>query len=199
MQCKKTTQKGKQCSRNAVPGGAEYCTQHGGKPSLVTPKGMPDIPKENAPKIVKRLQKLIAKGPKPDDGAGSIYIYRLAREPVELNYFKVGMTERSVDLRMTEWEAEHKDRVICVARYVVTAGVKHKERVIHLYLNHCRMNRYPVGARFLSKWYSSGVVIQDRDAEKIDEKERLVAKKKHTEWFCCEQDTLLELVHSLTL
>ena len=204
--CIQTTAKKKQCSRKAVLTDV-YCKQHGGKVTYTTTTatvaGLPALPSENGAKINAKITKLLKREPPTSgNGGGSIYVYRMARE-TGLNYWKVGMTERSVDKRMREWEKTHKDRVICVDRFLLTNNVALAEELIHLYLDYCRMYRSPSesdtdGTLFRSTWFRSGELIKDAQWEKIQsQKERLVASKKHNEWFCCEKKTLDAVVHAV--
>lgn len=98
-----------------------------------------------------------------------------------------GMTEKHVDERMAEWEEEHKSRVIKRAFYEVQHSVKFVERIIHLYLDYCRVHRTPTSdtkeTLFRSVWASTGEIIDDEQNKKIKDDERLVAAHKHVEWF----------------
>lgn len=228
--CQATTKKNRQCSFNPRPGevfcGIHLKQRHAPqapvalvapvapeaqtKPKANDPAKAPplgDLTLPNSPRIIKQIAaKLKAKPAKADAAKGGyIYIYRLANE-THLNYWKVGMTRKDVDSRMSQWEAKHKGRVICVARYHLTRNVAYAERLCHLYLDYCRMNRYPCeitaqGAQgetrtvFKSTWYRSGRLVDDEQSRLVEG--RVVARNKHHEWFACEWEHLEHVVSEL--
>jgi len=53
------------------------------------------------------------------------------------------MTERSVDKRLSEWKSKHGIILNKKAVYNVAKNHKFLERLIHLYLDYCRIHRYP--------------------------------------------------------
>lgn len=207
--CQSTTQKKTQCTRNAVEG-SDKCAQHGGKAKELNSNetkalGLPAVPKETQGNVVKKIQRLIQKDLSSSQAkttaGGYVYIYRLAHE-TGLNYWKIGMTDREVDKRMKEWEGTLRCRVLCVKEYKLKKNHAYCERLIHLYLDYCRMYRYPAEAKkgdkhvlFKSKWYRSGEWIDDDQGREIDE--RLVAKNKHVEWFCAPLAEILKVVQAI--
>lgn len=205
--CTAITKKGTRCSFKRK-GGNTVCGIHGKKalPTPETPVKKKNasivVPAENTKSVVSKINTKLKRGPTKEDAkGGSIYVYRMARE-TGLNYWKVGMTDRSADTRMDEWESTHKDRIIRVDRYVMTKNHLLAERLIHLCLDYCRMYRYPSygkqgGTYFKSVWKRTGKVIEDAQLALIDKEKRTIAKNKHIEWFCCDKDTLDEVVQSV--
>jgi hypothetical protein len=204
--CTAITKKGTRCTFKRK-GGKDVCGIHAKGKAPSTPetptraRGEIIIPQENLKSVVSKIRTKLKRGPTKDDAkGGSIYVDRMARE-TGLNYWKVGMTDRTADKRMNEWESTHKDRIIRVDRYVLTKNHLLAERLIHLCLDYCRMYRYPSygkdGTYFKSVWKRTGKVIQDAQLAKIDKDQRAVAKNKHVEWFCCDKETLDEVVQSV--
>jgi len=157
------------------------------------------IPAQNNKKIVKKIQAKMKRGPTLKDAkGGAIYVYRMAREK-GMDYWKVGMTDRTADARMDEWERTHKDRIVRVDRYILSRNHVMAELLIHWCLDYCRMYRYPSytddGTFFKSVWKNSGALIDDGQMAKI--KQRPVAKNKHIEWFHCEKARLDQVVQSV--
>lgn len=151
--------------------------------------------------VIQRLERKISSGPKPSDCTGHLYVYYLAGEEGR-NYWKIGMTTRPVAERKKEWQAKHPGHVLVMKKsYEITSKtVKCLERVVHLYLNHRRMYRYPVGAKLLvSQWAATGAQIEDDDwkvwtalCSKEGKLPKLRATGKMVEWFCLPWETGLE-------
>ena len=150
---------------------------------------------ENGGRVLQKLRTLLKKGPRKNRPLnGYIYLYYLQRDHQAgvCNYWKIGMTTRDdYEKRVAEWTATHaKDAGVTHRRTYATRHPEFAERIIHLYLHYCRMMRYPrTDARdrawLHSVWYHNNAVIEDGQQRKDEEGEdKLVAKNKHTEWFC---------------
>jgi len=151
----------------------------------------------NSARTIRRISARIVRGPRvKDTTGGAIYIYSLSTEP-GMNYWKVGMTSRTADKRLKEWASQHREaKVIKHADYRVDKHVKYVESLIHLYLDHCRMYRYPLekgSAKFRSYWKTTGELIDDKQVPG----DRLVAKNKHTEWFYASLHEIKRVVEGL--
>ncbi len=125
-----------------------------------------------------------------------------------INYWKIGRTKRSVDKRMEEWSEVHGEPVQLECFYQLSANHEFVERLIHLYLSYCRMGRihYEDGGnqtikpilslthlgktKMHSTWEYLGDVIDD--GQQTSDLKLLVAKNKHTEWFCDSLRTIVE-------
>jgi hypothetical protein len=160
--------------------------------------GLPDPSKELRVSVLKRLVTRLNRGPKPNDSSGYLYVYSLASEE-GLNYWKVGMTTRTVTERKKEWQAKHPGFTLMMKEYyhVPTKAVRCLERVVHLYLDHRRMHRYPIlgGKALFSVWSATGVAVDANS--KQQQKERLVATTKMVEWFCLPWSELSPLLDAL--
>jgi hypothetical protein len=161
--------------------------------------GLPDPSKELRVSVLKRLVTRLNRGPKSNDSSGYLYVYSLASEE-GLNYWKVGMTTRTVTERKKEWQAKHPGFTLVMKEYyhVPTKAVRCLERVVHLYLDHKRMHRYPIlgGKALFSVWSATGAEIDD-DASRKRKEERLVATTKMVEWFCLPWSELSPLLDAL--
>lgn len=165
--------------------------------------GLPDPSVELRTHVRNKLRRRVAAGPRvATDGPGYIYAFWLKHEEGR-SYWKIGVTQRSTpEDRMREWESAFPGRELCVKRvYAMDApAAKFVERVIHLYLDHRRMYRYPMeDKRLLSVWSATGDVIEDADWKDLGPRgtQKPVAKYKMVEWFCIdwrEADALIERV-----
>lgn len=168
--------------------------------------GLPDPSVELRTHVRNKLRRRVAAGPRvATDGPGYIYAFWLKHEEGR-SYWKIGVTQRSTpEDRMREWESAFPGRELCVKRvYAVDApAAKFVERVIHLYLDHRRMYRYPMeNKRLLSVWSATGEVIEDADYKALAKGTstgvpKPIAKYKMVEWFCTswqEADALIERV-----
>jgi hypothetical protein len=113
------------------------------------------------------------------------------------------MTKKTPKERLKEWQAEHPNLVLKTKQtwQVKTNSVKFLERLVHNYLDYCRMHRYVIGARqdaLYSVWAVSGLPVPGEPAKPEDE--RLVARSKMVEWFCApwtEVHTLMDALVKL--
>ena len=204
-QCKATTNNGKQCKRDGK-GPECVCYQHDKPPALATVTrpvlqvtASLDLLCAHKSKLrrsaLRKLETKLRKGPPSveKDGLGAIYIYYLETDRAHgiRCYWKVGMTKHATapGKRIKQWSAK-QEGVVTQAVYVVERGHKFIERVVHLYLDHCRMYRYPcasAGAEaqlFRSTWYATGLPVKDAQWDLIDLTKRTVARQKSVEWFC---------------
>lgn len=211
--CEALTLKGNQCKKAGTytVGGARYCTQHHEKhikdsdAVIVTIRDtepweknrLPTPSPENGRRVLQKIRRRIKAGPSPKDTApGCIYIYYLEEE-ADLNYWKIGRTSRTADERLKEWAAEHKKAKIKLAKqYKVQGHANFIETLIHLYLHYARMYRTPYGddGHFHSVWASTGEIIQDGQETTT---ERVVAMRKHIEWFCMPFEDVVAVVGAL--
>lgn len=164
--------------------------------ALKLPAPDPKLRKAVCGRLVTRLNR----GPNwKSDTAGYIYVFWLRGE-TGLDYWKIGMTQRTPEDRLKEWRAAMPGHELQVKQVfaVDAACVKFVERVVHLYLDHCRMHRYPVGRRLLSKWSATGAEIRDADWHALQPTlkagERVVAMHKMVEWFCAPWSTVQVLI-----
>lgn len=178
-QCSAHTLKGKQCSKRAVHKG--LCTIHL-KSAAAVEEPWVEL-KLVAPSTLNRAHVLAKirrklRTAKGGGAGGSIYIYCLMDDKVE-DLWKVGMTRRTADIRLLEWQAEHRtSRILKKSEFVVKQSVAYLERLVHLYLDYCRVYRTPLGdGRFRSVFSATGEAI-----ENADEKGG-VATRKQVEWF----------------
>lgn len=159
-------------------------------------RGLPEPSGELRLSVKRRLRNRINRGPKSNDSTGHLYVYSLASEQGN-NYWKVGMTTRS-DLqdRLKEWKSKHPhDTVVLKHSYQVDVkAVRCLERVVHLYLDHKRMYRYPVmgGKHLVSIWSATREEIDDGGRRAWSKKEKLSAAGKMVEWFCLPWETELK-------
>lgn len=199
--CEALTQAGKQCTRRAKSvdwSGRHVCTQHQwGHHALITvrdiepweQRGMPAPSTALRAHVLQKLRRKLKAGPRattPRSGnrGGSIYVYCLEGDDHE-NLYKVGMTSDSVDRRLQAWARKHKGTTLRrVATYVVGQDVAWVERVVHLYLDYCRVYRYPrVGGGLHSVWAATGKpLLEDADAAAVSPRSLLVTEKM-IEWF----------------
>lgn len=209
--CPAMTNQGTQCTRR-LKTGQEWCYQHEKQQNKqdihkVTDEepwhklGLLEPYKANGNPVLQKIRTRLKKGPKKDDGPGFIYIYSLEHEST-LNYYKVGLTERRVTTRMKEWSKIHNEqketKVVLHDQYHVTKGVKHCERLIHLYLAYCNIHRYPYKDGYHSVYaLPPNKVLNDGQEKKEEEGERLVAKSKCVEWFCEELAEIQRIVQAL--
>jgi Meiotically up-regulated gene 113 len=206
--CAATTAKKTQCSRNgSVKRGASYyCAQHAGTSSVKEEKEEPwdrlGLVRPNVDALGTRaLRRLRTKLSAPSSGGkGFIYVYYFESERA-LNYYKVGMTERTVEERIKEWAREcGANHVIVLARaYRVERNHKLIERIVHLYLDHVRMYRYPNESytAYKSVWARSGATIEDGASLKGSTKHDFVARRKQIEWFQVKLHEIERIVESV--
>jgi hypothetical protein len=214
--CAATTAKKKPCSRAGTTkrGTAYYCAQHASKIPIA---GKEPAPKEEpwdklglvrpnmdalGARALKRLRaKLCAL---PSGGQGYIYVYHFEHERA-LRYFKVGMTERTVGERIKEWARECGHKIVVARTYRVERNHKLIERIIHLYLDHVRMHRYPneQSDAYKSVWARTGATIEDADLAALEKDSKnkkqhaFVARRKQIEWFCMELGEIERVVESV--
>ena len=202
--CEAETKKGKVCSKSAVAkstvSGKNLCTLHlklepdAQEPWVELKLMAPST--ENRKLVLAKIRRKL-RSTKDGGGSGSIYIYAIASE-VDLNYWKVGMTERTADERLSEWSDEHKARIIKMSEYRVEHSVKLVERLVHLYLDYCRMYRTPCGhGCFLSVLSATGKVIEDKQYEKIKDEGRPAAKNKHVEFFNAPLEDIKAVIEAI--
>jgi len=212
--CEALTVAGTQCKRHGKardPQGRWVCTQHlYGHHHIITitdvepwtQRGMPTPAKALRPHVLQKLRRKLKAGPRPltprKGRGGSVYVYCLEDDDMP-NLYKVGMTSDSVDKRLQSWARKHKDTVLKrVAEYVVTQDVAWVERVVHLYLDYCRVYRYPRvgGTGLYSVWAATGKPL---NAEQQPSSPRsLLVTEKMIEWFSLpfdEIDALISQVH----
>ncbi len=194
QRCQAQTAKKKQCSRQATQG--TRCTQHAPKEVVViepwTALKLPKPHSDNRNSVLNKLRtKLRQPAEKRSGGAGHLYIYYIAEEhDAGLMYWKIGMTERSVDVRLAEWSKTHKHgaTVLLAKSYRLRRWHKWVERVVHLYLNYCRVYRYPLvetkkeSAHFHSIWAAT----RKPCPESVDSEDTAPAMHKQVEWFYAE-------------
>lgn len=208
QRCQAQTAKRKQCSRQATCG--TRCTQHAPKEVVIvepwTTLGLPSPHTDNRSSVLNKLRtKLRQPETKRSGGAGHLYIYYIAEEhEAGLMYWKIGMTERSVDVRLAEWAKAHKRgaTVLLAKSYRLRRWHKWVERVVHLYFNYCRVYRYPLAnnkAHFHSIWAATRKPCPDS----ADYKDTAPAMHKQVEWFhakCLEDlDDIINKITALTL
>ena len=210
--CEIYTASGKQCSRarTKVEKGVSYCTQHYKKradtskisikePEPWTTLGILAPYEANGVRILQKIRSKLKAGPDKTDRKGFIYIYHLAQER-HLDYWKIGRTEKSVDERMDQWQAEHNGHRVVLSRKYEVKYNKFAEALIHLYLAYCRMHRYPFEKGFHSVWaLDPDEVIEDgQEIPKADRgKHKIVAMHKHIEWFKCKRDEMLDVTDTI--
>lgn len=169
-------------------------------------RGLPDPEiKLLRTKVLKKLRQKLCSGPsQKSDSTGHIYVYSLASENGR-NYWKIGMTTQTVKERQKQWQSKHGDGHTLVLKKsyeVPVKATKFLERVIHLYLDHRRMYRYPISVEtqhlLVSIWSATGVDIQDKDW-KIWEKSgvKKSAAGKMIEWFCLPWEDVSSLIDAL--
>jgi hypothetical protein len=156
------------------------------------------------PHVLQKLRRKLKAGPRPTTPrhgtrGGSIYVYCLEEDDHE-NLYKVGMTSDSVDKRLQAWARKHKGTILKrIAEYVVNQDVEWVERIIHLYLDYCRVYRYPrsgSGSGLESVWAATGKPL-DTGSEPISPRSLLVTEKM-IEWFALpfeEIDAVIQGIH----
>jgi hypothetical protein len=186
--CKGQTLKKAQCKRSATVG--SYCSLHVPKVEPWTALSLPCPNESNRKSILTKLRtKLRQPAAKRSGGAGHIYIYYIKEEhDAYLMYWKIGMTERSVKVRLAEWARVHsktKGTLLLAKTYRITHAHKWVERVIHLYLNYCRVYRYvrdDEDGSFYSVWAATHEPCPE-SVDNEDEEGVPVATHKQVEWF----------------
>ncbi len=195
--CNAQTLKKERCKR-AAKDGTHFCGQHTPSTVVATTEPwvtlkLPTPHKDIRKSVLAKLRTKLRQAPeKRSGGVGHIYVYHLKGEhKAGLMYWKVGMTERAVDVRMAEWERTHKNNHVLLAKsYRVERAHKWVERVVHLYLDYCRVYRYALekSDTFYTVWAATGASCGPVEE---NEPEDLVAVHKQVEWF--HSDTLDEL------
>lgn len=197
--CQAITLKGAACSRSgahtSTVSGKHLCTQHlnvEAKARVIVIKdvwaelGLVTPSKKLTQKALNKLKRKLGNTTSDRGGEGSIYVYSIASEAGS-NYYKVGMTEKEADERLAEWAKTHKARILKKCVFKVEKNVKLIERIIHLYLDYCRMYRTPTNDNkeklFRSVYKVTGEIIDDEQNKKIGKDKRLVANNKFVEWF----------------
>lgn len=161
---------------------------------------LPDPSPSLRTNVRKRLVRRLNRGPrKATDSAGYMYAFYLTSETGK-DYWKVGMTTRAPEDRLKEWQSSlpHHNVQLKKAFYVPGPCVEFVERVVHLYLDHCRLHRYPVleGRWLISKFSATGAVVKDEHwtAVQNEAQERVVARRKQVEWFCAPWPAVHDLI-----
>jgi len=195
----------KRCTRSAVCTRTRMCTQHaklqGGAPPVEAEPWvalrLPTPSAKNSTRALRKLRARLRRAPPAGSPEGYIYVYGIRGERA-LNYWKVGMTERAdVEHRVDEWRRTHGKGAVELRGYFRTRHAKHVERVVHLYLTYCRMYRYELeDGTFHSVWAETGAVIEDGHETTS---ERLVATRKHIEWFCEEYAHIRAVIEGVIL
>jgi hypothetical protein len=164
-----------------------YCKRHLPKEEkiyTVRLDGFPDFPPDLSSSSIKKLQTRIARGPTKSDEAGHIYIYYLPNDCY--HYWKIGKTSQKLDARMDQWSKEHGVRILLKKSFKVKFA-KYTERIIHLYLAHLRVYRYPVGKKFKTILAQSGLIVGDQHWKDLNQGEvdltKYASSKKFVEWF----------------
>lgn len=211
--CEALTQEGKQCTRASKGmdwSGRHVCKQHlWGHQAIIAvrdvepwdARGMPTPPAQLRAHVLQKLRRKLKAGPRSGSKGGSIYVYCLEEDDEEHEHlYKVGMTSDSVDKRLQAWARKHKGTTLKrVAEYVVSQDVAWVERVTHLYLDYCRVYRYPRSdgkAGLESVWAATGKPLRT-SAEPVSPRSLLVTEKM-VEWFALpfEQiDAVIQGIH----
>ena len=193
QQCQGKTAKSVRCKR-FVSG--TYCYQHiPEKEEEWIRQGYPTPSSKIDEGHRRKIKSKLKRGPSQKDKEGYIYIYYLKTDK-RVRYFKIGRTSTTVEKRLKQWEKESPSPPVLVESF----KVKHSifcERLIHLYLDYCRVYRYKVSKnRFCTVWKVSGECVTERD-EKLKDRNRLEGMKKQTEWFAVKKKTALNLVKEI--
>lgn len=208
--CEALTQAGKQCSRRASEGGV--CVQHMAiRHSVIsvrevepwTLRSMPTPSDKLRAHVLQKLRRKLKAGPRPNTPrgrhkGGSIYVYCLVDDEQGPHLYKVGQTTDAVERRLASWARKHSGREIkCCAIYVVNQDVAWVERVVHLYLDYCRVYRYPLVAsgQLESVWAATGEPLDGK--QPASPRSRLVSEKM-IEWFAApleDIDAIIAQVH----
>jgi len=211
-QCEAITAAGTRCSRvgkHRNQCGEQVCQQHlWGIHKVISIKDVEPWVHRNMPEpalhllrasVVQKLRRKLKQGPRPvtprgigRGRGGSIYVYCLENDD-HLNLYKVGMTCENVDKRLQQWERKHKCKVRQVAQYVTLQDVAWVERVIHLYLDYCRVYRYPLLKGGLhSVWAATGepLTTSTTTEDEASAKRPLVVTEKMVEWFKASFDDI---------
>jgi hypothetical protein len=167
--CRGSTQSGKKCKRKTEP----FCYQH--LPASLKPE-LPFDTTNCTKKIIKKIEKCLAKPPSESDGPGYIYAYTIDADPP--HFYKIGRTARTPEKRVKEWGKGAKLRA-----WWKVDHQKKTERLIHLYLDYVRVYRYQLdNGKICSIWKDDGEPVTDKD-EKLKRKHKLTARTKQIEWF----------------
>lgn len=149
--------------------------------------------------VAEKLKTRLLRGPAAkSDSPGYLYVYSLAGEE-GMNYWKIGMTTRTMTERKKEWQSKHPNHTLVLKEYyyLPTPVIKFLERVVHLYLDHKRMYRYPVGKLLISVWSATGEQIHDANWKQQKEPAKLKALGKMIEWFCIPWEEVSPLLDAL--
>ena len=188
---------GKQCSRCLVKD--RCCTQHAKTAATNNyvaqtepwdEHTLPAPPDATRAMVVQKIRRrLRAPSLKRDVKGGVLYAYRLVGDPAD--FYKVGRTERSTAAgRMAEWARQHKRELECVREWPVAKGCKWAERMVHLYLDKCRLIRYEDGDELVDFWFAD-------DEPLVKGTRKLAAMHRHVEWFRIELAVLDAYVEPL--
>jgi hypothetical protein len=212
LRCDAFTGEGKQCSRWSKvrdASGRYVCRQHFVTQSTVISvreaepwdqRGIPAPSKKLRLHILQKLRRKLKAGPKQAGKGGAIYVYCLEGDDYE-NLYKVGMTSDSVDKRLQSWARKHKGTVLKrVAVYAINQDVSWMERVIHLYLDYCRVYRYPriMGTGLESVWAATGERLDTTAGCGPPSPRSLLVTEKMIEWFAApfeDIDAVIQSIH----
>jgi len=204
-----TKSTGQRCTRKATfviiiknSNRMRVCSQHSARQTVDEPWTRLDLPEPSTDLRVgirNKLRRKLETGPSEKDGKGAIYVYGFEHER-QRQYWKIGMTQQTVEERMRQWSAEHGVEIDSVHQWHLGNNVKFCERVIHLYLDHVRIHRYPIETEeerhdqiiFRSKWAATGKWIDDGAPT-----DRPVAKNKHVEWFCISLFAIFKIINAV--
>jgi hypothetical protein len=143
--------------------GSVFCGIHGKhEPQPIAPV----LALKNNAKAIKKILRKHKQGLPRVKTPGYIYIFYIKKEKGK-NFWKIGKTERTSAVRLGEWKALHG--TIVEEKLYKSDYCCFFERVIHLYLDYCRMHRYPIhtedGVKYYSIYSATGKVIEDVDEE----------------------------------
>jgi hypothetical protein len=152
----------------------------------------------------KEITKRLLRGPSVKDGQGLIYVYLIKTDdvpkgdkvPATAGYYKIGMTTRELDRRMSEWGN---------ATSIFSKPVKRAklaEVIIHWLLDSARVYRY-IWAKdgdkktYLTRWKTTSKFVRDATWQRLVKKElslNLKGKKRNIEWFVIDRNELKDLI-----
>lgn len=199
--CEAYTHKGTRCSRKGTP---RLCKQHSVATLTVTTiyveepwvkLGLPTPSPHLSKETVHKLRRKLTSSSSSSGGGGFIYVYHLAHESGR-DFWKIGMTTRKeASVRLGEWYATHKVRLIADAEYrCIYRPAAWVERVIHLYLEHVRVIRRPLrNKEMYSVWYTDGSPLEtDDDDVEFD------GRQRHIEWFHTKWNVIESICKAVT-
>lgn len=167
--CQGITKDGKKCKKTKEP----YCHLH---EPMKFDFPLPIL--ELTTKVQKKIHKHLKKTPSKSDGKGHIYCYYLTSDTEDC-FYKIGRTNRTVDVRLKEWGEGVKLKC--------SWEVKHEkwmEKLIHTYLDSIRVYRYQIDdtEEYCNVWKTDMKCISKHD-EDLKENHKLEGRKKNIEWF----------------